>query len=114
MHDGVDSALQEYKDLINNPKLMQNEIYSKAWSSIANSLLKNIMHDQFLGMLYLLEKLLANLTAPSKTFETGSLSFLRTSSAISSRDANQKSLKYWNLIESLRNFGECKKFLKNC
>ena len=79
LHAGIDVAFGEYTSLIYSLKEIQND---KASGSTASRLLKKISHYEFLGMLYLLKNILPSLTELSKTFQIGSLNFLRILPAI--------------------------------
>ena len=74
LHAGVDAAFEEYEGLIKALKEMQSD---KSSGSIATGLLKKINNYEFLETLYLLKHMVPNLSALSKTFQTGSLNFSR-------------------------------------
>ena len=56
--------------------------YDKVSGSTATGLLKKISHYEFWGTLYLLKNILPSLTGLRKTFQRGSLNFLRVSPTI--------------------------------
>ena len=74
LHAGVDAVYDEYEDIV---KTLQEIRFDYSSRSLAIELLKKIKDHEFLGTLYLLKYMLPNLSALSKTFQTGSLNFSR-------------------------------------
>ena len=74
LHAGVDAVFEEYEGLINALKVLQSD---KSSGPTATGLLKKINNYEFLGTIYMLKHILPNLSALSKTFQTGSLNFSR-------------------------------------
>ena len=74
LHAGVDAVYDEYEGIV---KTLQEIQFDRSSGSLAIGLLKKIKDHEFLGTLYLLKCMLPNISALSKTFQTGSLNFSR-------------------------------------
>ena len=74
LHAGVDAVYDEYEGIV---KTLQEIQFDRSSVSLAIGLLKKVKDHEFLGTLYLLKFMLPNLSALSKTFQTGSLNFSR-------------------------------------
>ena len=79
LHAGVDAVYDEYEGIV---KTLQEIQFDRSSGSLAIGLLKKIKDHKFLGTLFLLKYMLPNLSALSKTFQTGSLNFSRITPSI--------------------------------
>ena len=80
LYAGVNAVFDEYERLVKTLQKIQSDHSSE---SLATGLLEKIKDHEFLGTLYLLKYMLPNISALSKTFQTGSLNFSRIVPAIS-------------------------------
>ena len=79
LHAGVNAVFDEYEGLVKTLQKIQSD---RSSGSLATGLLQKIKDHEFLGTLYLLKFMLPNLSALSKTFQTGSLNYSRIVPAI--------------------------------
>ena len=73
LHASVDAIYDEYVGLLESLKLLENE--GGAGGAIAKGFGKTLRGPKFLGMLYTLKVMLPSLTALSKTFQKGAITF---------------------------------------
>ena len=75
----VNAVFDEYEGLVKTLQKIQSD---RSSGSLATGLLQKIKDHEFLGTLCLLKFMLPNLSALSKTFQTGSLNYSRIVPAI--------------------------------
>ena len=95
LYASVDSVYEEYVGLVHALRSMKDDRKS---GPIATGLLKKMDCIDFLGVLYLLKFMLPNLSALSRTFQTGSLNFSRIIPSIEKTKAKLKDVAFKDIV----------------
>ena len=75
LHASVDGVCEEYNGLLEKFSILYTE--GGSGGSMAKGFCKSLKSPKFIGMLYTLRETLPSLTALSRTFQTGSITFSR-------------------------------------